>query len=83
MLPRDIIAAEVWLRFHDRPIRWKRSSGDFVHSHCGLWHIAPVYGGLTRPESYALWFGLRDSGGWKQVGSGQTQRECKSVAEDL
>ena len=80
MLPRSIIEAEVWLRFHNRPIRWKRSSGDFVNSHCNLWHITPIYGGLTRPESYELWFGLT---AWKRVGTGATQRECKAVAEDL
>jgi hypothetical protein len=83
MIPRDIIEMEALaFHFHTRPIRWKRSTGDFVDSHCRLWHITPVYGGLTRPESYVLWFGV-SNGKWKRVGSGQTQRECKASAEAL
>lgn len=78
-LPRDIIAAES-MAFRRHPIRWKRAVEHFVSSHCGFWHITPVYGGLTRPESYELWFGASDR---RRVGSGQTQRECKAVAEDL
>jgi len=78
-LPRDIIAAEV-LAFGARPIRWRRSTGDFVSSHCGFWHITPIYAGLTRPESYELWFGASSR---KRVGSGSTQRECKAVADDV
>lgn len=78
-LPREIIAAEA-LVFRARPIRWKRSTGDFVESHCGFWHITPIYGGLTRPERYELWFGAESR---RRVGSGSTQRECKAVADDL
>lgn len=81
-LPRDIIAAEYLAFRRPRPLRWKRSTGDFVNSHCGFWHITPIYGGLTRPESYELWFG-NGNGPWKRVGTGQTQRECKAEAEDL
>ncbi len=36
--------------------------------------------GLTRPESYELWFG---ASAWKRVGSGQTQRACKAEAEGM
>lgn len=79
MTPSEIIAAEA-LVFGTRPIRWKRSTGDFVEAHCGFWHITPIYGGLTRPESYELWFGASTR---RRVGSGQTQRECKAVAQDL
>ncbi len=52
-------------------VRWKRATGDFVESHCGRWQITPVYGGLTRPESYKLWLD------GKCIDSGSTQRECK------
>jgi hypothetical protein len=55
-------------------IWWKRSTGDYVTSHCGRWDITPIYGGLTRPESYELRLD------YKVVGTGQTQRECKEVA---
>jgi len=48
-----------------------------VESHCGRWHITPIYGGCTRPESYELRFDH------KVVGSGQTQRECKWNAEQV
>ena len=65
-------------------VRWKRSVGDYVESHCGRWWITPIYGGLTRPERYEL---KRNEalivGGWKTVRSGQTQRECKAAAEDM
>jgi len=52
-----------------------------VESWDRCWRIEPVYGGLTRPESYkVLYNGI-------VVGSGQTQRECKAwaqyVAEDV
>jgi hypothetical protein len=73
---RDGSTAET-INFHTPPLHWKRSTGHFVESHCGLWHITPIYGGLTRPESYELWFGLLDR---YRVGSGQTQRECKAHA---
>ncbi len=79
MTPNEIIAAET-LAFGARPIRWRRSTRDFVESRCGFWHIIPIYGGLTRPESYELWFGAST---WRRVGSGSTQRACKSVAEGL
>ncbi len=59
-------------------IRWKRSTGNFVNSHCGFWHITPVYAGLTRPKSYKLWFG---ASAWKRIGSGQTQHACKVEAD--
>lgn len=55
--------------------QWKRSTGDFVESHCGRWKITPIYGGLTRPERYELWLD------GKRVGSGSTQRECKADAK--
>lgn len=67
------------------PIRWKRSTVDYVESHNGLWWITPIYGGLTRPESYELRFKgaptNKQIDGWRVVGSGSTQRECKEVAE--
>jgi len=50
------------------PILWKRSTGDYVESHNGTWWITPIYGGLTRPESYQLQ--TKTDGGWKVVGSG-------------
>lgn len=59
-------------------IRWKRSTGDFVESHCGTWWITPIYGGLTRPEHYELQTKTAD--GWRVVGSGSTQREAKEDA---
>lgn len=63
-------------------IRWKRSAGDYVESHCGKWWITPIYGGCTRPERYELMFnGTGQAGGWRVVGSGSTQRECKEDAE--
>lgn len=62
-------------------IRWKRSTGDFVESHCGTWWITPIYGGLTRPERYELRVKTADN--WKAVGSGSTQRECKADAKQL
>jgi hypothetical protein len=46
-------------------------------SHCVHWWITPIYGGLTRPESYVV---RLDN---KVVGSGSTQRECKEVSEGL
>lgn len=58
-------------------IRWKRSTGDFVESHDGRWRITPIYGGLTRPESYKLWLDE------KVVDSGTTQRECKAIANEI
>jgi hypothetical protein len=58
-------------------IRWKRSTGHFVESHCGRWRIEPIYGGLTRPESYVL----RLDG--KAIESGSTQRECKAITACL
>jgi len=68
-------------------VRWKRSTGDYVESHDGRWWITPIYGGCTRPERYEL----RHRGeptdeqadGWRVVGSGSTQHECKAVAENL
>jgi hypothetical protein len=65
----------------DGPIRWKRPTEHYVTSHCGTWWITPIYGGLTRPESFQLQTKTAD--GWKVVGSGSTQRECKQVAADL
>ena len=62
-------------------IRWKRSTGDFVESHCGTWWITPIYGGLTRPERYELQTKTAD--GWRVVGSGSTQREAKEDAARL
>ena len=65
-------------------IRWKRADDGFVESHCGRWWITPIYGGLTRPESYTLLRNATGSvGGWKQTGTGSTQRECKMVAEQI
>lgn len=78
-LPNEIIASEAF-GFRTRPIRWKRSTGHFVDSHCGFWHITPIYGGLCNPESYELWFGAESR---RRVGSGQTQRECKVTAKDM
>jgi hypothetical protein len=56
-------------------IAWKRSTGDYVESHCGRWWITPIYGGCTRPESYELRLDNR------VVGSGANQGECKEDAE--
>jgi len=65
-------------------VRWKRAVEHYVESHCGRWWITPIYGGLTRPERYELKHNATGVvGGWKTVGSGQTQRECKADAEDL
>jgi hypothetical protein len=64
-------------------IRWKRSFNDYVESYCGKWWITPIYGGCTRPEQYVLQHNPTLSpSGWKIVGSGQTQRECKDIAQD-
>jgi hypothetical protein len=76
-LPRNIIHMEALAFYRQRPIRWKRPTEHFVVSHCGLWRITPIYGGLTRPESYQLLFH------GQVVGSGQTQRECKLDAENF
>jgi hypothetical protein len=64
-------------------IRWKRSFNDYVESYCGKWWITPIYGGCTRPAlgCAARHIALSPSG-WKIVGSGQTQRECKDIAQD-
>ena len=56
-------------------VRWKRSTGDYVESHCGRWWITPIYGGCTRPERYELRLDKR------VVGSGANQRECKEDAD--
>jgi hypothetical protein len=57
--------------------------GDFVESHCGKWWITPIYGGLTRPERYDLQHNASGVvGGWMVVGGGQTQRDCKVIAEE-
>ena len=56
-------------------VRWKRSTGDYVESHCGRWWITPIYGGCTRPERYEL--RLDD----RVVGGGASQRECKEDAD--
>lgn len=62
-------------------VQWKRPTGDFVESHCGRWWITPIYGGLTRPERFELSHNASGIvGGWKVVGSGSTQRECKEIA---
>ena len=56
-------------------VRWKRSTGDYVESHCGRWWITPIYGGCTRPERYELRLDNR------VVGGGANQRECKEDAD--
>ncbi len=56
-------------------VRWKRSTGDYVESHCGRWWITPIYGGCTRPERYALRLDNR------VVGGGANQRACKEDAD--
>ena len=56
-------------------VRWKRSTGDYVESHCGRWWITPIYGGCTRPERYELRLDNRI------VGGGANQRECKEDAD--
>lgn len=63
------------------PIRWKRSTGDYVESRDGSWSITPIYGGCTRPERYNL--SRRDANGWRVVGGGSTQGECKEDAERI
>jgi hypothetical protein len=67
-----------------KTIGWKRSTEDFVESHCGRWWITPIYGGTTRPERYDLRHNASgEVGGWRVVGSGQTQSECKEEAARL
>lgn len=56
-------------------VRWKRSTGDYVESHCGRWWITPIYGGCTRPERFELRLDNR------VVGGGANQRECKEDAD--
>jgi hypothetical protein len=56
-------------------VDWRRSTGDYVESHCGRWRITPIYGGCTRPERYEL--RLDD----RVVGGGENQRECKEDAD--
>jgi hypothetical protein len=56
-------------------VRWKRSTGDYVESHCGRWWITPIYGGCTRPERYELRLDNRI------VGGGSNQHECKEDAD--
>ena len=58
-------------------VRWKRSTGDYVESHCDRWWITPIYGGGTRPERYELRLDNR------VVGGGANQRECKEDAARL
>lgn len=58
-------------------VRWKRSTVDYVESHCGRWWITPIYGGCTRPERYEL---RLDN---QVVGGGTNQRECKELAERM
>lgn len=58
-------------------VRWKRSTGDYVESHCGRWWITPIYGGCTRPERYQLRLDNRVVGGGATQ---RTQRECKEDA---
>jgi hypothetical protein len=57
-------------------IEWQRAKEHYVYSHCGKYVISPIYGGLTRPESYIVSYEN------KRIGSGQTQRECKDVADE-
>lgn len=59
------------------PVRWKRSTGDYVESHCGRWWITPSYGGRTRPERYELCLDNR------VVGGGANQRVCKEDAAQI
>jgi hypothetical protein len=69
-------------------VRWKRSTGDYVESHCGRWWITPIYGGCTRPERYELRLDNRVvGGGWRgepaRVQGGRRQgllrRDCEST----
>lgn len=61
-------------------IRWKRSSGDYVESHCGEWFITPIYSGCTRAQAYEL----RHKDNYaKALGEHQTQKEAKEWAEYL
>jgi hypothetical protein len=57
-------------------IKWRRSTGDHVESHCGRWRISPLYCGRTRPEAFLLWDHE------KSVGEFQTQRDAKADAQD-
>jgi hypothetical protein len=56
-------------------VRWRRSTGDYVESHCGRWWITPIYGGCTRPERYELRLDNR------VVGGGASQHACKEDAD--
>lgn len=63
------------------PLLWKRATDGFVETYDGMWWITPIYGGLTRPERYEL--RRKTTDGWRVVGSGSTQRECKEDAERI
>ena len=65
-------------------ITWRRSTEHYVESTDGYWWITPIYGGLTRPEGYILNHNPTGvTGGWRVVGSGETQKECKIDADRL
>ena len=46
-----------------KKVRWKRSTGDFVESHCGRWWITPIYGAASCLAAYCR-FGRGVSRGW-------------------
>jgi hypothetical protein len=61
-------------------VKWKRSTEDYVESHCGTWWITPNYWGCTRPQSYSLM--RKIDGKWKTVSYHcATQRDAKADVE--
>lgn len=59
-------------------VRWKRSDEGFVDSHCGRWHIKPLYFGCVKPQFYELY---RD--GQRQGVYYSTQADAKFRADQL
>lgn len=59
-------------------ILWRRSEEGYVDSHCGRFHIYPLYMGTTTAQGYELHdekLGRRSSA--------DTQRDCKVEAEEI
>lgn len=62
-------------------VAWCKPSNGFVRSKCGRFQIFPVYGGLTRPESFGLSFTSPHSDR-REIGSHiPNQREAKDEAD--
>jgi hypothetical protein len=66
-----------------RLIAWCKPSNSFVNSKCGRFQIFPIYGGMTRPESFGLSF-TSPHGDRREIGTYfQNQREAKEEAESF